>query len=191
MSAVVELQESIQISLRNLKSLDGLKKLFWSQLNYARVNKALSRRALVTKINNELEKDTLLLVSGRVNKAFYVIYTRLKSEQLSREQERSIVDCLLQEHPYSLFVFSNKAQSQWHFLNVKYDSTTKRRKLFWRITVGEGEQLRTATEQISLLDLESIKSDASPLDIQQRHDDAFDVENSLGLLLSSVLMTFT
>lgn len=81
-------------------------------MNYAQVNKALSRRALVTKINNEIKEDTLLLASGGVNKDFYVIYTRLKSEQLSREQEKNIVDCLLQEHPYSLFVFSNKAQSQ-------------------------------------------------------------------------------
>nr|WP_200892365.1 hypothetical protein [Aliterella atlantica] len=176
MSASLELQKSIEISLQNLKNLDGLKKLFWSQLNYDRVNKALSRRALPVKVDNELEEDPLLLASGGVNKDFYIIYTRLKSEQLSREQERNIVDYLLQKHPYSLFVFSNKAQSQWHFLNVKYDSTIQRRKLFRRITVGEGEQLRIATEQISLLDLESIKSDASPFDIQQRHDEAFDVE---------------
>jgi hypothetical protein len=59
---------------------------------------------------------------------------------------------------------------------VKYDSTTEKRKLFRRISVGEGEHLRTATEQLSLLALESINSDASPLEIQQRHDHAFDVE---------------
>jgi len=139
MSAVVQLQESIQTSLQNLKNLDGLKKLFWSQLNYDRVNKALSRRALPIKVDNELEEDPLLLASGGVEKDFHVIYTRLKSEQLSREQERNIVDCLLQDHQYALFVFSNRSQSQWHFLNVKYDSTAKRRKLFRRITVGEGE----------------------------------------------------
>jgi hypothetical protein len=31
------------------------------------------------------------------------------------------VNQLLRDHPYALFVFSNKNQSAWHFLNVKYD----------------------------------------------------------------------
>lgn len=100
----------------------------------------------------------------------------MKSDRLARDGERLVVNNLLKDHPYALFVFSNQAQSQWHFLNVKYDSTTEKRKLFRRISVGVGEQLRTATEQLSLLDLESLNSDASPLEIQQRHDDAFDVE---------------
>ncbi len=78
--------------------------------------------------------------------------------------------------PYSLFVFSNEARSQWHFLNVKYDDSPQKRKLFRRIKVEAGDnQLRTATEQLSLLDLESFDSD-SPLEIQKQHDEAFDVE---------------
>ncbi|MDZ7956922.1 MAG: TaqI-like C-terminal specificity domain-containing protein [Aulosira sp. DedQUE10] len=110
-----------------------------------------------------------------MNKDFHVIYSRLNSDNLSRQGERVVVNHLLQEHPYALFIFSNKSQSRWHFLNVKYDSSPQKRRLFRRITVGEGEKLRTATERISLLDLESIP-DASPLDIQTRHDEAFDVE---------------
>jgi hypothetical protein len=75
-----------------------------------------------------------------------------------------------------LFVFSNEARSQWHFLNVKYDDSPQKRKLFRRIKVEAGDnQLRTATEQLSLLDLESFNSD-SPLEIQKHHDEAFDVE---------------
>ncbi|KAB8335152.1 N-6 DNA methylase [Scytonema tolypothrichoides VB-61278] len=172
----LELQQSISNSLQNLKNIDVLKRLFWSQLNYERVNKELSRRRLTDAVKNELIDDPLLLGSGGANNTFHVIYARLKSEDLSRQGERSIVNNLLKEHPYALFVFSNKSQSQWHFLNVKYDSSPQKRKLFRRITVGEGEQLRTATERISLLDLESINPDASPLDIQTRHDEAFDVE---------------
>ncbi|MBD2565419.1 MULTISPECIES: Eco57I restriction-modification methylase domain-containing protein [Nostoc] len=175
MVATLELQESIQHSLQNLKTIDTLKRLFWSQLNYERENKELSRRQLTDAVTNEVEGEPLLLASGGTNKAFHIIYTRLKSENLSRQGERVVVNHLLQEHPYALFVFSNKSQSLWHFLNVKYDSSPQKRRLFRRITVGEGEQLRTATERISLLDLESIP-DASPLDIQTRHDEAFDVE---------------
>ncbi|RUR74875.1 Eco57I restriction-modification methylase domain-containing protein [Chlorogloeopsis fritschii PCC 9212] len=171
-----ELQQSILYSLQNLKSLDALKRLFWSQLNYERVNQALSRRKLAETVNNELIDDPLLLASGGANNAFHIIYARLNSEKLSRQGERRIVDNLLKDHPYTLFVFSNQSQSRWHFLNVKYDNSLQKRKLFRRITIGEGEQLRTATERISLLDLELLRSDASPLDIQTRHDEAFDVE---------------
>ena len=171
----LELQ-SVQKSLQNLRDIDTLKKLFWSQLNYERVNQTLSRRRWTERVKSELVEDPLLLASGGTDNDFKIIYARLKSERLTRDGERLVVNNLLIDHPYALFVFSNHARSQWHFLNVKYDSTTEKRKLFRRISVGVGEQLRTATEQLSLLDLDSIKSDASPLEIQQRHDNAFDVE---------------
>lgn len=164
--SLLELQKSVEKSLQSLKSLDELKRLFWSQLNYERVNKPLSRRGWTERVDNELEEDPLLLASGGSNNDFHVIYARLKSNQLSRERERIVVERLLQNHPYALFVFSNQTQSQWHFLNVKYDNKVEKRKLFRRITIGIGEQLRTATEQLNVLDLESIKSDASPLEIQ-------------------------
>jgi TaqI-like C-terminal specificity domain/Eco57I restriction-modification methylase len=176
MVVALEMQESIKYSLQNLKNLDTLKRLFWSQLNYERENKELSRRKLTDAVTNEVEGELLLLASGGNSQAFHVIYTRLKSENLSRQGERVVVNHLLQEHPYALFIFSNKSQSRWHFLNVKYENSPQKRRLFRRITIGEGEQLRTATERISLLDLDSLNSNASPLDIQTRHDEAFDVE---------------
>ena len=172
----LELQESVQKSLQNLKNIETLKKLFWSQLNYERENKTLSRRRWTERVASQLAEDTLVLASGGTDNDFKIIYARLKSERLTRDGERLVVNNLLIDHPYALFVFSNHARSQWHFLNVKYDSTTEKRKLFRRISVGVGEELRTATEQLSLLDLDSINSNASPLEIQQRHDDAFDVE---------------
>ena len=88
---------------------------------------------------------------------------------------------LLQDHPYTLFVFSNQEQTDWHFVNVKYDDTDdyERRRLFRRIRISRHEKLRTASERIAMLDLESISPDPeglSPLDIQKRHEAAFDVE---------------
>lgn len=171
-----ELQEKISNSLQNLRSIDTLKKMFWSQLNYERVNEKLSPRKLTDKVKDAVEEEPLLLASGGASKAFHVIYTRLKSQYLSRQNEREIVNHLLKEHPYALFVFSNKSRSRWHFLNVKYDDSPQKRKLFRRIAVGEGEQLRTATERISLLDLEQVSSNPDPIYIQTLHDKAFDVE---------------
>ncbi|MFM7711684.1 MAG: class I SAM-dependent DNA methyltransferase, partial [Microcystis sp.] len=66
-------------------------------------------------------------------------------------------------------------QERWHFINVKYDVKQEKRQVLRRITVGPGEQLRTATERLTLLDLANISSE-SPLGIQERHDEAFDVE---------------
>jgi len=86
-----------------------------------------------------------------------------------------VVTQLLKDYPYALFIFSNANQEKWHFLNVKYDVKQDKRQVFRRIQVSPGEQLRTATESLSLLDLDNISSQ-SPLAIQERHDEAFDVE---------------
>lgn len=175
----LELQQSVLDSLQHLRSLNTLKELFWSKLNYERVNRQLSRRGWTEPVTNALAENPLLLAAGATDNDFHVIYSRLNSDHLLMNLERPVVNRLLQDHPYSLFVFSNQAQSRWHFLNVKYDTTPEKRKLFRRITVGAGEQLRTATEQLSQLDPESINPDSgvvSPLAIQQRHDEAFDVE---------------
>ncbi|WP_261779448.1 Eco57I restriction-modification methylase domain-containing protein [Microcystis aeruginosa] len=106
---------------------------------------------------------------------FQVIYARLNSKQLLLNLERLVVTQLLKNHPYTLFVFSDFHQERWHFINVKYDVKQEKRQVLRRITVGPGEQLRTATERLSLLDLDNISSE-SPLAIQERHDEAFDVE---------------
>ncbi|MEH2246441.1 hypothetical protein [Nostoc sp.] len=105
--SVLELQQSVLNSLQNLKSLDALKKLFWSQLNYERVNKELSHRQLTDAVANELTEDPLLLASGGANNAFHIIYARLSSEELSRQSERKVVDYLLKEHPYTEGLFPN------------------------------------------------------------------------------------
>jgi hypothetical protein len=94
-------------------------------------------------------------------------------------QERPVVNQLIKDHPYGLFIFSNQAQDHWHFINVKYDAEAEKRRLFRRISVSPEERLRTASERIAMLDLQSIQPDMfglQPLTIQSKHDEAFDVE---------------
>jgi adenine-specific DNA-methyltransferase len=77
-------------------------------------------------------------------------------------------------------LFAGGGQDRWHFINVKYDEQVTKRRLFRRITVNPLGPLRTASERISLLDLESMPRDLfglSPLVIQGCHDEAFDVES--------------
>jgi len=172
-------QQVVLDILQDLHSLDGLKKLFWEELNYERENKPLSLRQWPDSVRQALAETPILFASGGEENSFHIIYCRLNSPELKRGLERPIVDQFLREHPYALFVFSNKNQSAWHFLNVKFDEQVERRRLFRRITVRPGAGLRTATERIQLLDLAEIKPELfgiTPLAIQQRCDVAFDVE---------------
>ena len=148
-------------------------------MNYDRVNQPLSRRGWSQTAANALTEDPVLFAGGGQNNDFHVVYSCLPQERLLLGQERPVVTQLLKEHPYGLFIFSNQTQDHWHFINVKYDAETEKRRLFRRITVGPEERLRTAAQQLATIDLESIQPDLfglPPLAIQQRHDEAFDVE---------------
>ncbi|HRT10572.1 MAG TPA: hypothetical protein P5233_19495, partial [Candidatus Paceibacterota bacterium] len=174
-----ERQQTILNILKDFKGTDPLKTLFWSELSYQRINEPLSRRGWPESAATTVAEDPVLFAGGGENNDFHVIYTRLTGEKLLTSHERPVVSRLLRDHPYTLFVFSNAAQDRWHFLNVKYDEKTAKRRLFRRITIGPEERLRTATERISLLTLDASGQDLvsqSPLAIQQRHDEAFDVE---------------
>lgn len=170
------LRDAIQTLLFNLHSLDQLNRLFWQELNYDRVNQAIPTREWSEKELEPFEGAPLLLAE---HGDFKIIYLQMGGD-LSRTAERTAINRLLQQFPYALFVFSDHGQQRWHFVNVKYERDPARRRVFRRITVAMGsDALRTATERLSMLDLETVSRDLfgiPPLAIQQRHDQAFDVE---------------
>jgi len=172
-----ERQQTVLDILKDFRGPEPLKQLFWSELNYSRVNTPLPRRGWNATAEGSLAADPVLFATG--GDGFHIIHSRLPTEKLLMGKERPVVSQLLKEHPYALFIFSNNSLNRWHFLNVKYDDEVTKRRVFRRITVGPEERLRTASERIALLDLESVSTDLfalSPLAIQKRHDDAFDVE---------------
>jgi len=174
-----ERQQAILDILKNLRGLDPLKQLFWSELNYQRVNQTLSRRDWTSTTSMAIVEDPILFASGGQDDVFHVIYARLANDQLLLGQERPVISRLLRDHPYALFVCSNTTQDRWHFINVKYEEDSTKRRSFRRITVGSEERLRTASERLAMLDLETVSQDLfglSPLLVQERHDEAFDVE---------------
>ena len=178
--AQIERQQTVLTILRNLRDLGGLKKLFWEELNYERENKPLSMRNWPDSTRSALADDPILFASGGEDRAFHVLYCRLASAGLQRNLERPAVNQLIREHPYCLFVFSDTTQSAWHFLNIKYDEKAEKRRLFRRITVRADGGLRTAAERLQMMDLALLGKNLSgipALEIQERHDDAFDVES--------------
>ncbi|MGH9943509.1 MAG: Eco57I restriction-modification methylase domain-containing protein, partial [Pyrinomonadaceae bacterium] len=178
--ATLERQQAVHAILKQFHSLSALKQLVSSELSYDLVNKPLPRRTWTETAREALAADPVVVAEGGDKGAFHIVYAQLKGAGLPRGAERPVVTKLLEDHPYALFVFSNEAQDRWHFINVKHDEKGDKRRLFRRITVGADERLRTASERLALLDLESINPTLfgiAPLEIQKRHDDAFNVES--------------
>ena len=168
-------QGIIRNILQNFNGIDSLKELFWVELNYDPQNDPLPHHG-----GNDLASDPILFATGGSDAAFHIIYVHLDSDRLALTAERRLITQLLRDHPYALFVFSNNNQSHWHLVNVKYDvDDPKKRRLFRRITISPHDKLRTASERIAMLDLASISpivETISPLNIQNCHEEAFDVE---------------
>jgi hypothetical protein len=172
-------QQSVLKLLENLNGLDPLKELFWNQLNYDRVNQSVSRKGWNETASKALADDPLVFAGGGENNDFKIIVGRLASDRVPLRMQRPVVNRLIRDFPYALFVFSNRDRDRWHFVNVKYEEESRRRQLFRRISVAPGDRLRTASERIAMLDLASVGVELfglSPMAIQRRHDDAFDVE---------------
>ncbi len=176
----------IESALTSLTDTRSLKELFYDRLHYDRVSETISTRRFARSVQDSLrDSEVLLLANGGVQGQFNVIYTRLSSRQIHKQQQRDVIEELLKINNYrhSLFVFSNQGQDDWHFINAKYDEKNTQRRLLRRIVVNQREQLRTAIEQIGELDLQSIgqqcgkrANELEPLEIQIQHDEAFDVE---------------
>ncbi len=175
-------QPEVYQLLPNLQGLNPLKRLFWTELGYERVNQPLPRADWTPTERGSVAEDPILFASAGTDNDFHVIYVRLQGDRLRLTDERPIVSRLVKGHPYALFVFSNHQQDRWHFVNVKHDPQVEKRRLFRRITIGPEERLRTASERLALLDIDEINKSSrdlfglSPLAVQQKHDEAFDVE---------------
>lgn len=174
-------RERVQQHLAQLTSLDGARRLL-AELNYEVTRQPLSRHGWPEAARKALAEDPQIVAEQN---GFHVIYGRLpEKDTLPLTGERHVINALLREHPYALFLFSDEDASHWHFVNVKYDGDgAEKRRVFRRITVGPYERqqgrLRTASERLALLDLAKISRDLfglSPLAVQQRHDEAFNVE---------------
>ena len=177
-----DIQAAVFSILKDLQGLEPLKQLFWQYLNYDRVNQPLPRQDWAESARQALAEDPILFADAN---GFHILYCRLAADHLRLTDERAVINRLLREHPYAIFVFSDRSQTRWHFVNVKEGARTseaeerKVRRLLRRIAIGPEERLRTATERVSMLDVATIPRTLfglSPLEIQQRHDEAFDVE---------------
>lgn len=161
--------------------LEGLKNLFWSELNYEHANQALPAASWDAPLKDLLAATPALFATAGTGAAFHVIYIHIKSEKLFITTERALINKLISDHPHSLFVFANLPQTRWHFVNAVYekDEKAQRRRVLRRISVSREDRLRTASERIARLDTTLAGPDLFGLDpfkLQSLHEEAFDVE---------------
>lgn len=157
----------------------ALKTIFRSELNYDTVNVAISKGSWSEPLQELVVGSPKIVASAGENNLFHIIHIQLHADKLFFGVERAIIGELRKTHPYALFIFSNSANSHWHFINVKHDATRHGHQVIRRIVVSENERLRTACERLSALDIGTIHSEPSlisPLDIQKLHEKAFDIE---------------
>ncbi len=194
------------------RKLDGLCEL-WAELGYDQANNLISTRAWPTNETECMAEPPRIIATTATNGDFRIIYCRLKDPHLRLVPQRSIINRLIQDNPFGLFIFSNADQTAYHLVNVKYEqlrpdgfrpnrflkpvrsesvrSEPEYGNIFRRISIGQTERLRTATARLSLLDVETMPLDLSPLTVQQRHDEAFDVEAVTKEFYREVAMLFT
>ncbi len=180
-SAIDETHRRVSIRLQELcekQSIKPLRALFTTELNYDYSDIRLN---LPDEKSSELvyaNEDPRIIATGG-NGDFKIIYIRLR-KALSRVNERTLIARLLPNYLYALFIFADAEQRQWHFVHVKEGTCAIKSRLLRRITIGRDEQLRTATERISLLDLSIFNSYTisthSACSIQGLFERAFDVE---------------
>src|ERR1035441_6774505 len=93
-----ERQQGVLDLLKGLRGIEPLKQLFWSELNYQRVNQPLSRRGWTESASAALADDPVLFAGGGEDNAFHVIYCRLASNALPRGFQGPGVTPFLHRH---------------------------------------------------------------------------------------------
>ena len=179
-----EREQQIMDLLEHLptEKMDALKELFWTQLNYKRQDIHVPTRDWSDDLLVLYDSPPIVFASAGYADDFRVTYTRLAGD-LRLTAERQLISKMIKTTNFGLFIFSNKEQTHWHFVNVRYEKTEdhSKRRIFRRISVSSEERLRTATERFAMLDLAEIAEGGFPgmlsaLFIQNKHDIAFDVE---------------
>lgn len=176
------LQEEVFDFLVDLRSEETLNELF-SRLGYTFVRRNEGDRYFSTSNWTDSARESLAEAPSKLFRAgagneFGVAYCQLRGSRLLVGQERRIISQLQSKNNFSrgLFIFSNNDRDRWHFVNVRQEADEERRSLQRRITVGPEERHRTASERIVKLKLDASDTRLSALEIQNRHNEAFDVE---------------
>ena len=176
---------SLQTRLSKLDSLHELRTLFadWSyEADFSPVFLGLATKADEAAQEALAQEPEIIARAGE----FEIIYAPLKEfERKAIGAERLVISRLLKDHEFALWIFSNEDKTKWHFVNVKRGAgdgqNAMARHVLRRFSFVRGEIAgRTSVERLQKIDLAglSVLPGIAPsyLEVQTRHDEAFDVE---------------
>ena len=170
---------AIQAALQRLDGIDSARDLFCNVLHYDYASEALPTAGWTDPERACLasESDPSLLAEQN---GFRVVYLRLSGERLLRTQERPPVQRLLKQDPSfrGLILTSDADWREWHLINVRIDDEVgaSGKFILRRMHVSPQSNMRTVVERLALVDADAIGEEASAVEIQTAHDEAFDVE---------------
>jgi hypothetical protein len=166
---------AIQSILSRFGSLSDVRALFCGTLGYTYADSQLPAAKWPDALRQVLrgQPQTIADTNG-----FRIVYLCLAADRLLRGPERAVINRILRDDPafHGLFVVSDGAQKQWRLVNARQEAKDSTRFLLRRLSVGAGSGVRTATERLSLIDLENRPNLTAPA-LQELHDQAFDVES--------------
>jgi hypothetical protein len=175
---------SLQSALQNIKDLSDARHLFCRVLNYHHESTELATLDWPEPLQDLLAINTLPEVIAGYN-GFKIIHLQLAAKDLRKGQERQLIQRIRKDDPTlrALFVVSNPNQKQWHLINIPdtVEASGKAVRLrFFRIGEdkdGKKLQVRTAAERLHLIDIEAFDPEITAQELQEHHNDAFDVES--------------
>jgi hypothetical protein len=175
----IELKCALQASLMRVSSLKDIRDLFINLLHYDHESTEIATLDWPDSLQDILAKNTLPEVIAGYN-GFKVIHLQLAAEDLRKGQERQLIQRIRKDDPTlrALFVVSNYEQNQWHLINTKDTQEASKTTLHLRFfRIGKGQQVRTAAERLHLIDIEALDPEITAQELQDHHNDAFDVES--------------
>ncbi len=130
MDARIQKIRKIRDLLSNLNSDDSLKKLFWSELGFNRVNAPINPRLLPESIQPLVLRMTLFAEFFDLT----IIYLCLNSANFSQSICSQALSSIRGKFSECLLVTSNNIQTDWAFSFAFYDSESKLRTRLIRIS---------------------------------------------------------
>ena len=171
-----DIRDSIYSKLSELPSKKGINdiiELFTKYLNYKYQNKNIPKEIFSEDIKEKIKEIKII----SEHNDFKIFFIHLDLDKLTNTPQREIIKKLeTYGYPFGLFVFSNeKSPRTLHFVNVKYEEKREEReKIIRRMVIEEGGGFRTYSERLSLIEIDD--ENLTPLEIQAKHNEAFDVD---------------
>lgn len=165
-------EHDVKRCLEKLDSTEALRELLTNTLGYTYQDEPLPNNLWPEQAQQALAEPMRVVAA---HGDFTIFYGHLNSSHLSLTVERAIVTKLTHDYAGLLAVFSNKDQTNWHFVNPAKDIGKGSRLLLRRIQRIPGDRLRTASEQLAKVAVHGIP-DSDLLRVVELHQRAFDVE---------------